>query len=152
MFFDGQTVSYVGEPYGDTPTIGDIGIVVSAGHTASHVKWTTGPRKDTFTEMPHHEIVAATNLDPLHANTLVTFAVTEVHETRGILGIIASLSEEGHLGGFDQIAEDALAFVASRVRSDPSIQEVLASLPLEDGDDLVSVASVTLLADAFGRG
>lgn len=153
MFADGQRVQYAGDPI-DGLDIGDVGVIAQAGHTASHVKWVTGARKGTFTEVPHYEIQAVGSTPDTDALSggLVTFAVRQVHAQVGNRGLLDILNEQGHLASFDAIGEEAMALVARRIREDPSIREVLAQLEGEDGDDFVAVATVALLRDAFGQG
>jgi hypothetical protein len=151
MFVDGQKVAYVGDGDG-RHDVGDVGRVIGAGNTASWVKWVTGVSAGHMAEVGHHEIVAVTNgVDPDALDgPLVTFAVREEHAYRGPHGVIDRLNDEGHLGSFQTIAEEALAHIAARIRTDPSIVEVLAQLDPEDGEELVSTATVALLRDAFG--
>ena len=153
MFADGQRVQYAGDPI-DGLDIGDVGVIAQAGHTASFVKWATGARKGTFTEVPHHEIqpVGVNQDTDAFTGTLVTFAVRQAHAQVGPRGLLDILNEQGHLSSFTAIGEEAMALVASRIRQDPSIREVLSQLEGEDGDDFVEVATVALLRDAFGQG
>ncbi len=154
MYADGQKVSFVGDPSPDTPAIGDVGIVVSAGNTASHVRWMSGVRAGLYDEMGHMEIAATastvTDTDSF-SGRIVTFSVAEVQARAGARGLLDELNDRGHLGGLEAIAEEAMGLVAARIRTDPSIREVLAQLDDEDGDDLVALATVALLQDAFGR-
>lgn len=155
MIHDGSRVSFVGHP-SDGLGIGDHGRVFQAGASGSHVKWASGERRgeidlirnDDLVEMPTTGSLTA---DAITEPGLVSFAVRAVHSTSGDVGVLNALNAEGHLESFEDIAEDALAFVSSRIRQDPSFVEVLGQLEPDDGDDLVALAASTLLRDAFAR-
>ncbi len=153
MFFEGQRVSYLGDP-GNGLDIGDEGLVVAAGNTASHVKWLSGARTGTFDEVPHHRLTATASgvpdIDALHGR-LVNLPIKSIASSHGPMGLLRALNEAGHLGNFDSVAEEALRYVSSLVRQDPSISEVLGQLEFDDAEEFVALASITLLKDAFGR-
>lgn len=153
MYYDGQKVSYIGGVGERTPDVGDLGLVVASGNTASHVKWKTGSLKGEFSEVSHYDIVAvAADADiDTFSGSILSFSAREVHTRLGSEGVIDTLAETGHLGSFDSIAEEALALVSGRIRSDPSIQEAIASIgDVDAGEELVSIASIRLLQAAFG--
>lgn len=152
MFAEGQRVSYVGEGV-DAPSIGDEGIVVALGNTASYVKMATGAKAGEFIEVSHHDLAPlARRIDTdIMGGGLVSFSVREVAASQGASGLLARLRSEGHLANFDEIASTAAQVAGSLVRSDPSMQEVIANLDAQDADELVSLAVVALLRDAFGR-
>lgn len=153
MFFDGQKVSYIGEEFEGSPKVGDLGQVVATGNTASHVKWKTGSLKDQFQEVGHMSLAAmgAQHETDMFAGGLLSFSALQVHAARGSNGVIDALAEAGHLSSFEAIAEEAQALVATRIRNDPSVREAIAEIGEEAGADLVAIAAVRLLADAFGR-
>lgn len=151
---DGQKVAFAGDPTDGSPALGDEGIVVSAGNTASHVKWLTGACAGEFTETSHYEIsaIAGSHDTDMMASSLISFSAREVRAMSGSRGLLDRLNAEGHLGSFEAIAGEAARVAGSLIRSDPSIVEVIAQLDADDADDFVSLAVVTLLQDAFGQG
>lgn len=152
IFADGQKVAYVGDPY-DEVAIGDVGVVVQAGHTASHVKWVTGAATGSFAEVAHHEITPAQaarvdDIDLL-AGSIVDFAVDDTFQRSGARGVMRVLSKRGHLSGLEALALRSVEQFVASVRSDPSFIEVLGDLDEQDGEDLVSLTAVSLLRDAL---
>lgn len=153
---EGQRVSYVGDGEGGLE-VGDRGKVVSSDGSACHVLWTTGVRAGQVMFHKDFDLVASNqgprNLSELDdfAAPLVSFAVRDIHDRHGNSGLLNALNEDGHLAAFSRLAEDAIQTVASGVREDPSIQEVLSQLDDEDGDEFVMFATLTLLRDAFGE-
>jgi hypothetical protein len=156
MFIDGQRVAFVGEPWPDRApdhTLDDVGVVVAAGNTTSHVRWATGACKGQIEEVAHRDIVPVNLSESIDAfASLVTFSAREIAETKGMDAVIDRLNREGHLASFEAIAEEALGLVATRIRSDPSILATMAQLDPDDGEELVSCATATLLRAAFGQG
>lgn len=153
---EGQRVSYVGDG-GDGLAIGDRGKVVSSEGETCHVLWTTGSRAGQILFHRDYDLVVSAqgqrNLSDLDdfAAPLVSFSVRDTHDRYGNSGLLNALNEDGHLAAFARLAEDAIQAVASGVREDPSIQEVLSQLDDEDGDEFVMFATLTLLRDAFGE-
>lgn len=150
---EGQRVSYVGD--GDHGLqIGDRGKVLSSAESShSHVMWTTGARAGEVTIIRNFDLVTSStepSYDDLDAGSLVTIAVRDTFDSRGHVGLLNALNEEGHLSTFASIAEEAIQTVAASIRQDPSIQEVLAVLDPDEGDEFVAFASSVLLRDAFG--
>lgn len=152
---EGQRVAYCGD--GDHGLqVGDRGKVLSAAGNHSHVMWTTGARSGEVTLTDNLGLVTSTHAaqtyDDLDAGSLVTIAVRDVYDNEGGVGLLNALNEEGHLATFAPIAEDAVSMVAGRIRQDPSIQEVLAHLDPDEGDEFVVFAASILLRDSFGGG
>lgn len=154
MFSNGQRVAYVGSPSDADPALGDEGVIVAVGHTASYVKWQTGERAGSFIETSHLDIAPmAGRVDvDLMGGGLVSFSVRDMHSSRGTQGLLDALNAEGHLANFEEIAMQSAQVASSLIRSDPSMAEVIAQLDQHDADELVSCAVVALFRDAFGRG
>lgn len=149
---DGQTVSYVGASRSGMPAEGDIGVVVAAGNKASHIKMTSGRMNGQFLEIAHTALsILEDQSEDLFGEPVIGFSIQSSYDMGGPDAVINRLNHDGHLSGFEAIAEEALAFVSQRIRSEPAIQEAVSALDSESGDDLISAASFRLLSDAFGR-
>jgi hypothetical protein len=150
---EGATVSYVGHQRDDL-AIGDRGRVLSDAGSGSYVMWSTGKLVGQITLEPDMDLVASNGARIVYNDSfdtgLVTIAVRDTYDTAGPAGLLNALNDEGHLASFPQIAEEAVRHVASRIREDPSIAEVLANLDPEEGADFVGLAATALLRDAFG--
>ncbi len=148
-------VSYVGEEDNGL-SVGDTGKVISAAGSGSHVLWATGAREGDITLEHNMNLVANGQAyayaDDISSGTLVSISVRSVYERRGSAGLINALNDEGHFATFAPIAEEAVRHVASQIKDDPSIREVLAQLDPEEGAEFVSLAASVLLRDAFGGG
>jgi hypothetical protein len=103
---------------------------------------------------PSRTVVALSSAleDSLAVASMSTVAVRDTYETEGPAGLINALNDAGLLASFASIAEEAVQQVAVRLWSDDEFAAVLAQLDPEEGADLVSLASVVLLRDAFGQG
>lgn len=156
---DAQRVSYVG-PERSGLALGDSGVVLSASGDAAHVQWATGARADQVDfvsaddlvpvgKTPSHTTASAFE-DSLTYGTMVTVAVRETYDESGEVGLLNALSAEGHLAGLSSVAEEALTLVASRLREDDALRQVLAQLDAEEGEALINLTAAVLLRDAFG--
>jgi hypothetical protein len=152
MFADGQKVAFIGSP-GNGPEIGDEGIIVDAGSTSGHVRWTTGAQTGEIHLVAYRALVAAakapTTVDTF-GESLLGFSPRSVYASKGASGLLNRMNREGHLVGFEEIAEDVLGLVVGRVREDPSVKEATAGLDDDVVADFVHLAAVTILRDAFG--
>lgn len=150
---DGARVSYVGDG-GDELAIGDTGKVLSAGPTGSHVMWSTGARAGDVTLTLNNDLVvsrrATSHDDSLDSGGLVATAVRQVYDRQGARGLLSSLDSEGHLSAMADMATTAIQSLATSIRRDPSMREVLASLDEEEGAEFVHLAAQALLREAFG--
>jgi hypothetical protein len=153
MIRDGARVAYIGQER-DGLGIGDEGVVFKGEATYSHVKWTSGQHTAEIEMVRNDDLVVDGSLanHPLTADfdsPLVQINVQATYQRRGGLGLLQALHQDGHLSSFSQIAEEALALVASRLREDPSLIEVLARLDDEEGDDFIATATMVVLKDCF---
>ena len=150
---EGQRVAFCGDPIeGLQP--GDLGKVLSKSGEACHVMWSTGARSGSVTLVEGFDVVASgpvtSTYDGLESGALVHVAVRDVWDSQGKVALLNALNEEGHLTGFAAIADRAMQAVAAEIRQDPSFKEVLAQLDEDEGSDLVTLATASLLRDAFG--
>lgn len=136
--------------------VGDEGRLLSVAGSCAHVTWSTGLMSGVTEVVSVHDISATASrdqdplADSLDFGGLVSSAARDVYEAQGPEGVVGALSATGHLSSFEQIAEEALALVASRVRSDPSLREAVSTLDDEDAEAVVRLASAVLIRDAFG--
>lgn len=150
---EGGRVTYVGSEYdGDRLTIGDQGKVLSNGGSASHVIWASGERQGAITLTNNGDLLPMEQENPYQAQGhLVSLSVRQVYDRRGETGLYRVLAEEGHLSALAPAAEEALGIVTARLREDPAVQEVLASLDDDEGDAFVSYAALALMRETFGE-
>jgi len=149
---EGEQVAYIGEPNGSLD-VDDRGRVVQAAGTGSHVHWTSGPSKG--------QITLETNLDLVSMRTrgdddaldgpLVTIAVRDVYEREGTTGLLNALNHDGHLAFFEPLAVEAVEMIRDNIRTDASFRPILSQLSATEAQELVVLATSTLLRDAFGR-
>jgi hypothetical protein len=151
---EGSRVSYVGDEDNGLH-VGDTGKVLSAAGSGSHVLWSTGSRAGDITLEHNMSLVANGQAefsydDNLYAGQLVSIAVRDVYVTQGYVGLLNAMNDEGHFATFAPIAEEAVRHVATKIREDASIKEVLSHLDPDEGAEFVSLAASVLLRDAFG--
>lgn len=89
--------------------------------------------------------------DSLDVGSISVFAVREVFDSEGEMGVIQSMASLGHLAAFGEIAEEAITLISSRIRQDPSFREVLAHLDEEEGESVLRMAAACLMRDAYGE-
>lgn len=150
---EGEEVTYVG-PDTEGLRTGDVGtLMMLASATAAHVQ---APNQGIYL-VDVYDLAPATasrTVDPLADSLefggLTTFATRQVYDLGGSTGVINAMAQAGHLTGFGDIAEEALALVASRIRQDPSFRAVTASLEDEEAEDVLRTAAASLIVDAFG--
>lgn len=153
MLTDGQPVTYVGL---DPNRIGDRGRVLQSEASGAHVLWQTGSLvnqivyTDDMDIAPVGRVVASDSLDDsLEYGIVSTSAVRQAMDDGGEVAVLNFMSEHGHLAGFQQIAEEALQFIASRIRSDEQMRAITAQLEDDEAEALISLASHVLVRDAF---
>ena len=145
---DGQKVAYVGDPSADHQ-LGDEGIVVSAGPTGSHVRWTTGARVGSI-DLMHNLDVAAQGRATSQPSQIGAQAHS-VFDRRGPSGLVRALRSEGHLDCLGTVAEDAESYLAATLRQEPSMREVLSSFDPEEAEEILRAAMAELLDDLRGE-
>jgi hypothetical protein len=149
---EGARVAYIGEPPEKGFAVGDEGRIIAMAGSGAHVQWASGE---------HSGEISITRLDDLtpikrqarsFADTdglLVTVAVRDEYINGGASGLLNALNDEGHMANWSQYAEDALQLVATRIRQDPSMAEVVAQLDDEEAEEVIATATLVLLRDAF---
>jgi hypothetical protein len=133
---------------------GEHGRVLAADSHYAHVQWDNGTvsmrERDELTVLASRDEVSASLDDSLSVGGLEVTSARSVYDDSGPAGLLNHLAESGHLASFTDIAEDALLLIASRVRTDPILFNATAGLEEEEREDLVRLASVVLIRDAFG--
>ena len=157
MLREGGRVAYVGADAGSL-RLGDQGTLLSVSGAVAHVRWDSGAaggqvsahyETDLTTLAPPREVVACSLEDSLEVGGLVSFAVRDTFDSGGESAVLNAMAEAGHLAAFADIAQEALDLVSARIRRDASFQAVLADLDPEESEDVVRLASICLVRDAF---
>lgn len=153
---DGAKVAYIGVE-SDGLSIGDQATVLEGGAYKSHVRWDSGAVAGSYSYIRNSDLVAGASLNheaslvnavDMAGNRLVRFAVRETYDDGGPSAVLRSLRREGHGAFLDSLGEEVLRQVQAKVRNDPSVIEVLASLDDDEGDDFVRAVSLAVLQDA----
>lgn len=155
MIREGSTVVYTGLVLDNTPALGDAGTVIAldpVSHTA-HVMWSEGARAYCTDPMYLHSLAAKGRNDDGLDDSLevgqLSFSARKVFDSEGPEMLVSAMSEFGHLGSFATYAEEAVALVASRIRSDPEFRAVIAELDEDEAETVFRTASICLIRDAF---
>jgi hypothetical protein len=160
MIVEGQKVAYAGEdPY---MAVSDKGKVLAVSGTAAHVQWLTGSRAGQIDLVEQHELVPdrsagaqPTTLAAAFDNTLdmvgsPAIQVRATYDEVGEQGLVTALDEAGHLAVLQAYVEEAVGHLASRIRHDPTLANVLAQLESDEADGLVGRVASLLLTDEIG--
>jgi hypothetical protein len=89
--------------------------------------------------------------DSLDVGLPLRVGVAQVQHTQGTLGVLTMLATRGDLQRLSTVVDEAFMVVANRIRQDPNVRTVIAQLDDEDAENLVQMASLTLLHSAFGE-
>lgn len=157
MIVEGQSVSYVG----DDPMIGvgTRGSVLSVSGSSVHVQWQAGVRVSEIDLIPVDDLIpyrrtvlaedspAAQIEQSFEVAPLISVAVRETYEDQGPEGVVAALDEAGHLSMLSEYANEAVGYVAMRIRQDPTFQIVLAHLDESEGEALAQTVASALIAE-----
>lgn len=155
MIREGAKVAYTGPQEGGL-VVGDRGKVVVTDGNVCHVLWSTGSKEHQITALYESSLVAVSGGnthgldDSLEVGGLVTFSARTTFDNGGSAAVVAEMAEMGHLASFGDIAEEALALVAARVRQDPSVRVATSVLEDEEAESVIRHASACLIRDAFG--
>jgi hypothetical protein len=154
---EGMRVSYVGDGR-DGRSLGDRGQLLVRQGSKGQVRWADGSITPHFlddlesTSMARLAAAASDGLeDSLDVGPIQATGVRATYDTDGSAGVLNQLAATGGLTSFAEIAEDARAFVAARIRQDPLLREATAALDDDEREDLIHVASHVLLRDAFSE-
>lgn len=152
---DGQRVSYVGDPSGDLQP-GDEGRILSCASTGAHVKWASGDYSlvplDLITPLGVGMSVESALDETLDFGGFTVISARDVFDNEGPDGLLNQMADAGHLASFERYAQDALDGIEASIRRDPSFMAVAAHLEESETEDLVRLASLVLMRDAFGFG
>lgn len=156
---EGSRVSYVGDG-DDGRALGERGQILAITGRSGHVKWadSTITLVDLEDVAPLSSITGAARAvtatddlaDSLDVGPIQAIGMRGLFETVGCNGVLSELTATGQLTGFPTIAEEARLYAEGRVRQDPDLSRVIAQLDPEEGDELISVATLVLLRTAFG--
>lgn len=138
---EGSQVSYIGDEV-DGLRIGDRGLVLASGASASHVRLTTGASLDTIKFLVNSDLVTTASApswdtSPFENHSMVGISVRATYEDRGVPGLVNALDRQGYLASMLQVGEEALGFVASKLRQDPVMREVMSQLEVGDDEDFL---------------
>lgn len=150
---DGEDVYYSGHERAGA-LVGDQGKVLATSGLGAHVKWDTGVRLGQVTLEDQRDLEPRLSaqvllVDSLEYGDLQVRAARRVYDEEGPQGVLAMMVESGQLVAFADIAEEALALVAHRVRHDASVRAATAALDEDEGEQVVRAASAALIYDAF---
>lgn len=155
---EGAHVAFIGEVNALDDTvlaIGDAGTVVQATGTGSYILWSTGALEGQITLEPNIDIVATAMPEQTDDNLeapLTTMAAKSVYAKAGSVGVLNILNKEGHLRFFNEVAKDAVALIASSIRNDAAFRAITEQLDFQEGENLIQLATNTLIRDAFQTG
>lgn len=159
MIHDGSRVEYTGTDTGNGPLIpGDQGSVLSVSGNAAHVQWHTGAlaghvdlydTRDLHPLTPRHGSIEDALDDSLDVAGLGRFTARQIYDENGPSGLLNAMADAGKLAAFQDIAEDALALVAERLRTSVAFTALAAHLDDDEADHIIRLASAALIRDAF---
>lgn len=170
---EGQRVAYAGE---DSLRIGlgSRGKILSSGGSSAHVMWYEGTSAGQVSLVDMDDLVPdrqgrykTSSLDPhgdsmadqfdnslsepinAHQAGMEVLAVRETYDSYGEDGLLNALAEAGHIAPLTHYAEEALAYVATCLRHDPGLGEVLAQLDEGEKESLLVRVASGLLSGAI---
>ena len=153
---EGSKVAYTG-PEEHGLQVGDRGKVLAVDGQVCHVLWSTGARQNQADALYEGSLVvmsaAGSDMgldDSLEVGGLVSFSARNSYDSGGSAQVLSEMAEMGHLASFGEIAEEALALVAARIRQDPSFRMIAHDLEEEEAERVYRLASACLIRDAFG--
>lgn len=157
MINDGSRIEYAGLRT-ETLDPGDQGSVLAVSGHSAHVQWRTGSlagqvtleHTDDLLPLAKRQSALEEALDDsLEVSGLGTFTARQIYDEGGSSAVLNAMADSGKLAAFQEIAEEALSLVASRIRSSESFQALASHLEEEERDDVVRLASAALIRDAF---
>jgi hypothetical protein len=151
VFLEGEHVDYVGDGLdGIPPAQGRIMAVASKA--AVHVEWLTGPRQGQIDLVEVYDLEKSASVAAVQAPTVsASVLVRRVMHREGSAGVLRYLAALNQLISWEEIAEEALRFVESRLKVDASMDLPYETLTSEEIEALVRTSAVTLLRDKFGE-
>lgn len=167
MIVEGSKVAYAGDtdPFQE---VGSLGKVIALSGDAAHVQWLTGPKSgsielvqqyelvpDRSQQQAQHQALAGPQMNSFdHALDMPateTISVRATYDDLGEEGVVNALSETGHLAMLTEYVDDAVGYLASRVRQDPGLGIILAQLEADEADALVGRVASLLLSDRLNE-
>lgn len=161
MISEGGKVTYAGDtdPFN---VVGSLGRVVSLSGTGAHVQWLTGPKTGQFDYVETFELVQPgaaheASMEAAFDNTLDMpategISVRACYDETGEEGLVTALNESGHLAMLADYVDEAVGHLATRIRTDPTLGDVLSQLETDEADSLVGRVASLLLNDRLGVG
>lgn len=159
MISEGCGVAYAGDadPFNQ---VGSLGKVVALSGSAAHVLWIDGPKVGQVDLVEQHELVerqgrATAALDTIASgfdNSLdmpegTGLQVRATYDEYGEDGLVNVLSETGHLAVLSEYVDEAVGTLATRIRGDINLRQVLTELEADEADSLVGKVAAVLLTD-----
>lgn len=157
MIHDGSRVLYTGAESGPLH-YGDQGSVLAVSGHAAHVQWHTGSLQgqvDLYDVADLQPLAARRGVvedsldDSLEVAGLGTFTARQIYDETGPSGLLNAMADAGRLAAFQDIAEEALALVSRRLRTSAPFTTLAAHLDEDEADQMIRLASATLIRDAF---
>lgn len=152
---EGSSVSYVGIPRQGL-AVGDIGSLLATAGRGAHVKWTAGGVTlediDDLAPVPTAARHAAAHdglEDSLEVGAPAGIGLAHLCALRGPQAVLGAI-ETARPPDLAEAVRDVRIYARQRVATAPTMREVIAQLPEEEGAELIRLATTTLLQDAFG--
>lgn len=152
MIVEGSKVTYAGDdPFTE---VGSVGKVIALSGSAAHVQWASGSIDlvEQHELLPAHQgSMAPTTLAASFDNALdmpgIGIQVRATYDEHGEEGLLNTLAESGHLAVLSEYVDEAVNYLASRIRIDPTFRDVLAVLEPDEASALVGKVASQILTD-----
>ena len=157
MIYDGCQVEYTGAR-ADSLVHGDQGAVLVVSGHAAHVQWKTGSLAGQVTLEDSDDLapvgtrrtaVEASLDDSLEVSGLGSFTARQIYDEGGSEALLNAMADSGKLASFQEIAEEVFTLVSTRIRTSASFIALASHLDEDEADEMVRLASATLIRDAF---
>lgn len=148
MIEEGTKVAYTGLP--GIHKVGESGQVLAATPDYCYVRW-DGDVIDLvdsadLSVVGRRSVDVEAELDE-SLDIGVKEGVRDLYDQSGEIGVLDLLNSGGHLAVLTTAAENAYDLLASRVRHDPAVDEVLSALEPDEAERVVSMIATVLLRD-----
>ena len=153
---EGSHVAYIGDDESDAPVVfGDEGhVIMAADGDGSHVQWVSGVGREDISLVSNANLQeikrAQARLDESLEVPLQAVAARDIYDKSGSGGLLNSLNKEGRLNFFEDIAQRVVEGISTSIRDEPSFRMILGQLSPDEADDLIYLATSSLLRDSFG--
>ena len=151
VFLEGDHVDYVGDGRDGIPAAPGR-IMAVASQNAVHVEWVDGPRTGMIDMVSVYDLEKSASESTIAPPTITAHSVRRAMNTDGEVGVLNFLAAVQQTGTWERIAREAKGFVEGRLRVDESMELPYEQLRPEEIDRVISLAAVTILAQAFGEG